>query len=57
MRFTIEMDDGQYQRLTTQLANAGVTMEDAIVEQRLVAVYSGMERIIPWAEVRAFNGL
>jgi predicted DNA-binding protein len=63
------MDDEQYQRLETQLANAGATMEDAIAdffddmddsfvaEQRLAAVHSGTERIIPWAEVRASNGL
>jgi hypothetical protein len=69
MRFTVEMDDAQYGRLETLLVGAGTTIEDTIAdffddlddsfvaEERIVAVNSGRERVIPWAEVRSSNGL
>jgi predicted DNA-binding protein len=69
MRFTIEMDDAQYERLETLLADTGTTIEDVIAdffddmddsfvaEERIAALKNGKECVIPWTQVRASNGM
>jgi hypothetical protein len=69
MRFTVEMDDAQYRRLGTILSDSGTTLEEALTDffddlddsytaqERLEAINTHRERLIPWAQVRAQNGL
>jgi predicted DNA-binding protein len=64
MRFVVEMDDEQYQRLEKTLKKSGMTITEAIADffddlddvqlakERLSEVASGAEQIIPWEQVR-----
>jgi hypothetical protein len=69
MRFTVEMDDAQYRRLETILTCTGTTLEEVLTDffddlddsytaqERLEAINTHRERLIPWAQVRSQNGL
>ncbi|GBR77147.1 hypothetical protein NO2_1578 [Candidatus Termititenax persephonae] len=64
MRFVVEMDDEQYQRLEKTLKKSGTTITEAIAdffddiddvhlaEERLSEVVSGAEQTIPWEQVK-----
>ncbi|MDR1322994.1 MAG: hypothetical protein LBK68_00985 [Candidatus Margulisbacteria bacterium] len=64
MRFVVEMDDEQYQRLEKTLKKSGTTITEAIADffddlddvhlakERLSEVASGTEQTIPWEQVR-----
>ena len=64
MRFVVEMDDEQYNRLEGYLSKSGSTLTEAIADffddlddeqvakERILEIASGEEQTIPWEQVR-----
>ena len=64
MRFVVEIDDEQYERLEKILDKSGTTLAEAIADffddlddthiagERLAEITSGVEQVIPWEQVK-----
>ena len=64
MRFVVEMDDEQYNRLEEYLSKSGSTLTEAIADffddlddaqvakERILEIASDKEQTIPWEQVR-----
>jgi predicted DNA-binding protein len=69
MKFMVEMDDDQYNRLEKILGKSGSTIADAIADffddlddtytarERIAEIEQGFASSISWSQVRKQNGL
>ena len=64
MRFVVEMDDEQYNRLEEYLSKSGSTLAEVIADffddlddaqvakERILEIASGKEQTIPWEQIK-----